>query len=52
MDDDCYFRGTWDSERIVSISTGLISRTEAVSERRIEYEYRNAEYEEDILAKC
>ncbi len=38
-------RGKSDLKRIVSMLTRLIQRTETVSEDRIEYEYRDAEYE-------
>ena len=45
IDDDSHRRGKSDRKRIVSMLTRLIQRTEAVSEAKIEYEYRDAEYE-------
>ena len=45
IDDDSNCRGKTDIKRIVSMLTRLIQRTHGVSEDRIEYEYRDAEYE-------
>ena len=45
IDDDTNCRGKADLKRIVSMLTRLIQRTTGVSEDRIEYEYRDAEYE-------
>lgn len=49
IDDDFNSRVKSDLKRIVSMLTGLIQRTNGVSEERIEYEYecRDAEYEYD-----
>ena len=50
IDDESDRRGKSDLERIVSMLTRLIQRTETVSEERIEYEYeyRDAEYEYEL----
>ena len=45
VDEESNLRGKSDLKRIVSMLTRLIQRTEAVAEDRIEYEYRDAEYE-------
>ena len=45
IDDVSNSRGKSDLKRIVSMLTRLIQRTQAGSEKSIEYEYRDAEYE-------
>jgi hypothetical protein len=45
IDDDKNQLGKSNLKRIVSKLTRLIQRTTGVSENRIEYEYRDAEYE-------
>ncbi|TVQ02849.1 MAG: hypothetical protein EA381_02490 [Planctomycetaceae bacterium] len=54
LDADCDRQGKSDLKRIVSMLTRLIQRTDAVCEAGIEYkdddaeyEYRDAEYEDD-----
>ena len=45
IDSEANRQGKSDLKRIVSMRTRLIQRTDTVSERSIEYEYRDAEYE-------
>jgi four helix bundle protein len=45
IDDDSNGHGKRDLKRIVSMLSRLIQRTAGASEDRIEYEYRDAEYE-------
>ena len=49
--DDSNCLGKTALKRIVSMLTRLIQRTNGVSEERIEYEYRDAEYEYDPTAE-
>jgi four helix bundle protein len=51
IDDDTNCRGKTDLRRIVSMLTRLIQRTSGVSEERIEYKYRVAEYKYDPAAE-
>lgn len=53
LDDESNLRGQSDSERIVSMLSRLIQRTETISEGSIEYEYeyRDAEYKYEPSAE-